>query len=139
MHLGSPKSLQEVGGDPRASKPKTCRIFKKQPLQQANFVDPKAADLGNVSGFFEQLSKSNNVEKTVVKVHLSPMQTGQGAGQRASKSPIQKNVAGGRAIRSPIFAWSTRICLISASDQPNSARYSSWFGAKSRAEVPGIF
>jgi hypothetical protein len=103
MHLGSPKSPQEVGGDPGASKPKTCRIFKKQPLQQADFVDPKAADLGNVSGFFEQLTKPNNVEKTVAKVHLSPMQTGQGAGQRASKSPIQKDVAGGRAIRSPHF------------------------------------
>ena len=60
MHLGSPKSLQEVDGDPGASKPKTCRIFKKQPLQQADFVDPKAADLGNVSGFFEQLTKLNN-------------------------------------------------------------------------------
>ena len=90
MHLGSPKSLQEVGGDPGASKPKTCRIFKKQPLQQANFVDPKTADLGNVSGFFEQLTKPNNVEKTVAKVHLSPMQTGQGAGQRVEISYSEK-------------------------------------------------
>jgi hypothetical protein len=88
---------------------------------------------------FEQLTKSNNVEKTVAKVHLSPMQTGQGAGQRASKPPMQQNVACGRAIWSPIFSWSTRICLISASDQPNSARYSSWFGAKSLTGAPGIF